>query len=72
MYLVGMINTIVYFVRLGNYNVPRVDGVDLVFHRERNVAAYIKVNFAIIVNMRLIRRVQRTVNNVLAVFCYRV
>lgn len=65
---VGMINAIVYLVRLGDYNIPRIDGINLIFHRKRNIAAYIKINLAVIVNMRVVRRVQRAVNIVLAVF----
>ena len=71
MYLVGVINAIMYLVRLGNYNIPRIYGINLIFHRKRNVAAYIEINLAVIVNMCVIRRVQRTVNIMLTVFRYR-
>ena len=34
MYLVGVINAIMYLVRLGNYNIPRIYGINLIFHRK--------------------------------------
>ena len=60
-----------YLVRLGNYNVPRIYGINLIFHRKRNIAAYIEINLAVIMNMCVIRRVKRAVDITLAVFRYR-
>ena len=52
--LIAMVNTVMIFKGTGNYNIPVLYGINVVFHNERHISAQVYIYLAFFVNVRIV------------------